>query len=306
MIGYVYIMVNAAFPDLIKIGRTTKSSNERASELYTTGTPGKFFVAYDVLVDDCIDVERQMHELIGDKRYSSNREFFQVTIKEAIEVLQEITKNRKIEEGDEAGLNLNYSSLFDGDLSRYYLYASFIGNPNSSSYHAHMCGNESNVYRFGFYLVDQVDANGDFCDCDVTPSMKFDLKSDLINYYNSFEVFSCTGESVNFVESGASTLFAEIDYPLLSKSAKLNLEKILKDSLSKNINEDVGSRWSHVFDDQTVRYQGMNGFNDEGAAILYFNICSAINDFCSTAHKNFLQSKIDEKFKDVRRINGNF
>jgi len=40
MIGYVYIMVNVAFPDLIKIGRTTKSAFKRATELYTTGTPG--------------------------------------------------------------------------------------------------------------------------------------------------------------------------------------------------------------------------------------------------------------------------
>ena len=156
MIGYVYIMINAAFPNLIKIGRTTKSSDERAVELYTTGTPGKFIVVYDVLVDDCVDIEKQMHELIADKRYAENREFFHDSSKEAIEILQRISKNRIVENNNENLESTENSSLFQNNLGRFYFYGIFLGNINPKNYDDYR-SDRSIVYRFGLIIVDQVD-----------------------------------------------------------------------------------------------------------------------------------------------------
>lgn len=322
MIGYVYIMINTAFPDLIKIGRTIKSSSERASELYTTGTPGKFVVVYDVLVDDCIEVERVMHELIGDKRYSNNREFFHATTKEAIELLQEITTNRKIDENQNGYVKPSSSSIFEGELSKYYLYVAFIGNPNSSSIYHSYKGDSSNFYRFGFYQVAQTDNESAFYDCDVDSKMKYDLRSDLAKYYNSFGNFNFSEKSVQFIESGTLTLFAEIDHSLLNRNAKLQLEKVLKETLAKSINSnekgeeksenltgfrDALSGWTHVFDEQTLAYQGSNGFNDDGSGYIYYLVYSAVNDFCETLHQRQLKYKAEEKNREIRNsLKGNF
>ena len=46
--GFVYILVNPAFPGYIKVGKTTKTPEERAKELSAaTGVPTPFIVAYD-------------------------------------------------------------------------------------------------------------------------------------------------------------------------------------------------------------------------------------------------------------------
>lgn len=42
--GYVYIISNESFPDLLKIGFTKNSPHYRAQELYTTGLPKPFIV----------------------------------------------------------------------------------------------------------------------------------------------------------------------------------------------------------------------------------------------------------------------
>ena len=46
--GIVYTLINPSMPDLIKIGSTEKTAYERAEELYTTGVPTPFEVAYSV------------------------------------------------------------------------------------------------------------------------------------------------------------------------------------------------------------------------------------------------------------------
>lgn len=96
MEGHVYILVNSSFPNLVKIGRTIKSPNIRAQELSSTGTPGKFIVAYSVLVNNCIEIESEMHALFSEQRHTNDREFFDIGSAVAIDKLIEITKNKKI------------------------------------------------------------------------------------------------------------------------------------------------------------------------------------------------------------------
>jgi hypothetical protein len=117
MIGYVYIMINTAFPDLIKIGRTTKNSDDRAGELYSTGTPGKFIVVYDLLVDNCDEIEKELHAYYADKRYSNSREFFSVSTKDAIVKLQEISEGRLATTLDFDVKNTVDKELYNGDLA---------------------------------------------------------------------------------------------------------------------------------------------------------------------------------------------
>jgi hypothetical protein len=94
MEGHVYILVNSAFPNLIKIGYTTKTPQERAGELSGTGTPSKFVVAYSVYVRDCEIIEAEMHQFFRRSRHSEEREFFDVSAKDAIEKLIEISSGK--------------------------------------------------------------------------------------------------------------------------------------------------------------------------------------------------------------------
>lgn len=98
MEGYVYILVNSSFPDLVKIGRTTKTPEGRAAELSATGTPGRFVVAYSALVDNCVEVEAEMHAFFSRQRHTNDREFFKISSSNAIDILIGIAKDKKINE----------------------------------------------------------------------------------------------------------------------------------------------------------------------------------------------------------------
>jgi hypothetical protein len=87
MEGYVYILVNSSLPDLVKVGYTTKSPAERANELSSTGVPNKFIVAYSIFVSDCVEVERQIHDLLKEYRHNQGREFFEIDSTTAIDKL---------------------------------------------------------------------------------------------------------------------------------------------------------------------------------------------------------------------------
>lgn len=93
--GFLYILVNQSFGKLLKIGKTTRSPEERAKELSSaTGVPTSFFVAYQEAVSDCDAAERYVHALLGQKgfRVAENREFFDVPLKDAILALQEASQ----------------------------------------------------------------------------------------------------------------------------------------------------------------------------------------------------------------------
>jgi len=96
--GFVYILVNSAFPNLIKIGRTTKSPQNRSQELSSTGTPGRFVVAYSVFVENCIELEYEMHSQFSKQRHSAYREFFEIECSVAINKLIELSKDKIADE----------------------------------------------------------------------------------------------------------------------------------------------------------------------------------------------------------------
>ncbi len=75
-------------PNLLKIGKTTRSSDDRASELsQSTGVPCGFIVAFEVEVSDCDEAERLIHQELATFRYAENREFFKLPLKDVIPVL---------------------------------------------------------------------------------------------------------------------------------------------------------------------------------------------------------------------------
>jgi hypothetical protein len=89
--GFVYIMSNPAFPDLIKIGMSKKDpTKDRVSELNQTGVPQPFKVEYYAYVEDESLLERLLHQKFEDERPNKNREFFSTNPAIVINALKEL------------------------------------------------------------------------------------------------------------------------------------------------------------------------------------------------------------------------
>jgi hypothetical protein len=73
---------------MIKVGRTLRDSRSRARELFTTGVPTPFQVAFEVFSDEYEKLEADIHQELHDFRVSCNREFFKYPLDKAITLLQ--------------------------------------------------------------------------------------------------------------------------------------------------------------------------------------------------------------------------
>jgi hypothetical protein len=88
--GYVYILTNVSLPGMIKVGRTLRDSRSRARELFTTGLPTPFQVAFEIFSDEHEKLEADFHQELHDFRISNNREFFKYPLDKAIALLQNL------------------------------------------------------------------------------------------------------------------------------------------------------------------------------------------------------------------------
>ena len=95
-IGYVYILENDSMPGLIKIGRTSRDSVERARELSsTTGVPTPFKVAFELPSAEYEQLEGKIHNRLAGYRVTSNREFFKYPVNKAISLLKKLNTEKQ-------------------------------------------------------------------------------------------------------------------------------------------------------------------------------------------------------------------
>jgi hypothetical protein len=83
--GYIYFASNPSMVGLIKIGETKDSPSNRLPRLHTTAVPTPFVLEVCFRVIDRVEAERRVHELLAPSRNSSNREFFQISLGDALE-----------------------------------------------------------------------------------------------------------------------------------------------------------------------------------------------------------------------------
>ncbi len=76
--GIVYILINEAMPDLVKIGKTNLSIKKRMKDLYATNVPVPFECFHASKVQDMEFVEKQLHDAFHDSRVHPKREFFRI------------------------------------------------------------------------------------------------------------------------------------------------------------------------------------------------------------------------------------
>jgi hypothetical protein len=91
MAGFIYIMSNPAFPNLIKIGKSKKDpTTDRVNELNQTGVPEPFKVEYYAFVEDEDYIEKLLHHKFIENRPNKNREFFSLECVTAIDAVRKL------------------------------------------------------------------------------------------------------------------------------------------------------------------------------------------------------------------------
>ena len=85
--GIVYVLENPAFPDLVKIGYTRRTVNQRMKELDDTNLPAPFTCCVARHCDDPVGVENDLHFIFEPWRVSKNREFFKIPTSAAYNAL---------------------------------------------------------------------------------------------------------------------------------------------------------------------------------------------------------------------------
>lgn len=118
--GWIYILISPAMQrDLLKIGRTTNTSEDRARQLSSsTGVPAEFHVAYDVCVIDCITAEKRIHERLRNYRYVKNKEFFKLPLKQAIKIVNEIADQIGVIEDNPLESTVDHQILASADIAQ--------------------------------------------------------------------------------------------------------------------------------------------------------------------------------------------
>jgi hypothetical protein len=89
--GHIYVATTKAYPGLVKIGFTTQSPKRRIRQ-FSTGSPLPFELEYSAAVRNAYSVEQAVHALLAGARVNERREFFKVTIQEAVEAIHQVSE----------------------------------------------------------------------------------------------------------------------------------------------------------------------------------------------------------------------
>lgn len=95
--GWVYVLTNEFMPGIVKIGKTTRSVERRAEELYQTGVPAPFVEAYSAMAPDCLAIEMALHAHFDERRVNASREFFRVSVAEVRQQIEEMVDDQVCE-----------------------------------------------------------------------------------------------------------------------------------------------------------------------------------------------------------------
>ena len=84
----VYVLINEAMPNFIKVGTTKRPIEERMKGLYSTGVPVPFECHYAAIVEQSKNVERRIHRAFSKFRINKNREFFELDPEAAADIIR--------------------------------------------------------------------------------------------------------------------------------------------------------------------------------------------------------------------------
>jgi hypothetical protein len=89
LLQVVYVLINPAMPGFVKIGKTLlEDVGLRLSQLYTTGVPFPFELAFACKVPNADEVEKALHRAFAPYRANPKREFFNIDPEQAIAIFK--------------------------------------------------------------------------------------------------------------------------------------------------------------------------------------------------------------------------
>lgn len=89
MLQIVYVLTNPAMPGLVKIGKTYADDvGVRLGQLYTTGVPLPFDLAFACKVPNADEVEKALHRAFAPHRVNPKREYFKIEAEQVIVILK--------------------------------------------------------------------------------------------------------------------------------------------------------------------------------------------------------------------------
>jgi len=96
-IEYIYVLTNKAYPNLVKIGMTTKNPARRLEQVNGTGTVHRWELYFHIGVkpSTAYNIEQSVHKYFTIQRYHAknlnDREMFYITPNQAIEKILEVS-----------------------------------------------------------------------------------------------------------------------------------------------------------------------------------------------------------------------
>lgn len=96
--GYVYVLSNPVMPGLVKIGRSTRHPSDRVRELNSaSGVALPFKLEASIRTKYPNWTERLLHQALDRHRLNQKREFFQLSVDEAVEICRRCVRTSKAE-----------------------------------------------------------------------------------------------------------------------------------------------------------------------------------------------------------------
>ncbi|MEU9098987.1 GIY-YIG nuclease family protein [Streptomyces sp. NPDC048361] len=97
--GVIYVLTNPFIPGIVKIGRTARKLTERVREISRpTGVPADYEAIYDQIVSDARAAENELHSLLRDHRVNPQKEFFRISVRDAIRAVQGVAERYRVNE----------------------------------------------------------------------------------------------------------------------------------------------------------------------------------------------------------------
>ena len=88
---FVYVLVNASCPGMVKIGMTIRDVDQRAKEISgATGVPTPWVPIYSFKCFNSYKLEQELHKYLDAVRVSDNREMFYMKTADAVKIVEQL------------------------------------------------------------------------------------------------------------------------------------------------------------------------------------------------------------------------
>ena len=277
--GYIYVLINPSLKGMVKIGKTTRDSEERAKELSnSTGVPTPFTVAYEVFVEDCTKAEEYIHTKLEESGYkvNKNREFFNIPLKKVIPLMLEL---EKVINSEDDIKSQNFAEIMDFSCKgKYYKdkalkYLRGIDNYPQDDLKAfeYLKKSVELDHIYSYDLLAYMYSSGKGCEKDYTKSLEYYQKSINSGLKDCYYSLTYLLLEINQLELAfkCRKIFKQSDgFKILSDDLRERDEKAFQETLEESRNKQISKTLTKKNEHFNLTSPAEKFYNE---AITYFN-----------------------------------